>query len=105
MGSFLLQFVTGCCHRHQTRPFTLDRHTYKVCLDCGNVIAYSLERMASCGSWKQGSLKGGETGRSSSKKARTLGLDRALLYRHFYERASARAGNGIDRNTAQQVKI
>jgi hypothetical protein len=27
------------------RPFTLDTQTYKVCLDCGKKIEYSLERM------------------------------------------------------------
>src|ERR1700677_4366068 len=36
----------GCRHRNQTRPFTLKRQTYKVCLDCGAQIFYSRERMA-----------------------------------------------------------
>jgi hypothetical protein len=35
----------GCRHRNQTRPFTLKRQTYKVCLDCGTQIFYSPERM------------------------------------------------------------
>jgi RNA polymerase-binding transcription factor DksA len=46
MGTFLLQFLLGCRHRSQSRLFTLDNQTYKVCLDCGKVIHYSLERMA-----------------------------------------------------------
>jgi RNA polymerase-binding transcription factor DksA len=47
MSTFLINFLLGACrHRHQSRPFTLDNQTYKVCLDCGKEIGYSLERMA-----------------------------------------------------------
>jgi hypothetical protein len=47
IGTFLIEFLLGGCrHRHQSRPFTLDHQTYKVCLDCGKEIGYSLERMA-----------------------------------------------------------
>jgi hypothetical protein len=47
MGTFLIEFLLGACrHCHQSRPFTLDNQTYKVCLDCGKKIGYSLERMA-----------------------------------------------------------
>jgi hypothetical protein len=35
----------GCRHWSQTRPFTLEQQTYKVCLDCGKQIYYSTERM------------------------------------------------------------
>ena len=46
MGT-LINFLLGACrHRHQSRPFTLDNRTYKVCLDCGKEIEYSLESMA-----------------------------------------------------------
>jgi hypothetical protein len=46
MGTFLIRFFLGACrHRHQSRPFTLDTQTYKVCLDCGKKIQYSLESM------------------------------------------------------------
>jgi hypothetical protein len=46
MGTLLIQFfLGGCRHRPQSRPFTLDDQTYKVCLDCGAVFHYSLERM------------------------------------------------------------
>jgi hypothetical protein len=46
MGT-LINFLLGACrHRHQSRPFTLDTQTYKVCLDCGKKIEYALERMA-----------------------------------------------------------
>jgi RNA polymerase-binding transcription factor DksA len=49
MGTFLINLLVGACsHRHLSRPFTLDNRTYKVCLDCGKEIGYSLERMASC---------------------------------------------------------
>jgi hypothetical protein len=42
---FSCDILFGCRHRHQTRPFTLKRQTYKVCLDCGRQIFYSSERM------------------------------------------------------------
>jgi hypothetical protein len=46
MGTFLIRFFLGTCrHRRQSRPFTLDNETYKVCLDCGKKIEYSLESM------------------------------------------------------------
>jgi hypothetical protein len=46
MRTSLIGFILGACrHRHQSRPFTLDTQTYKVCLDCGKKIEYSLERM------------------------------------------------------------
>jgi hypothetical protein len=35
----------GCRHDKQTRPFTLENHTYTVCLDCGGHVFYSAERM------------------------------------------------------------
>ena len=42
---FVYDVLFGCRHHHQTRPFTLKRQTYKVCLDCGSKIYYSRERM------------------------------------------------------------
>ncbi len=42
---FLCDILFGCRHWSQTRPFTLERQTYKVCLDCGKQIYYSRERM------------------------------------------------------------
>jgi hypothetical protein len=47
MGTFLINFLLGACRQcNQSRPFTLDNQTYKVCLDCGKEIGYSLENMA-----------------------------------------------------------
>jgi RNA polymerase-binding transcription factor DksA len=47
MRTSLIGFLLGACrHLHQSRPFTLENDTYKVCLDCGKKIQYSLERMA-----------------------------------------------------------
>jgi len=43
--SFIYDVIFGCRHGRQTRPFTLQRQTYKVCLDCGSKIFYSRERM------------------------------------------------------------
>jgi hypothetical protein len=46
MGAFLSHFfLEACRHRFQSRPFTLNNETYKVCLDCGKKTQYSLERM------------------------------------------------------------
>ena len=42
---FFYDIVFGCRHWSQTRPFTLEKQTYKVCLDCGKQIFYSRERM------------------------------------------------------------
>ena len=60
MGSFLLQFLLGCRHRPQSRLFTLKNQTYKVCLDCGKVTYYSLERMAPLSIREQRKLRGKE---------------------------------------------
>ncbi len=35
----------GCGHGRMSRPFTIDRQTYLVCLDCGRKVFYSTERM------------------------------------------------------------
>jgi hypothetical protein len=37
--------IFGCSHGRLTRPFTLEAHTYKVCLDCGSQIYYSPDTM------------------------------------------------------------
>jgi hypothetical protein len=83
MGSFLFQFVMGCRHRHQSRPFTLDKQTYKVCLECGMVIHYSLERMAPLGTREQRELAMAKTnrprivsgaGQTASGMGQSLGL-------------------------------
>lgn len=42
---FFYELIFGCRHSRQTRPFTLEAKTYKVCLDCGRQIFYSSERM------------------------------------------------------------
>jgi hypothetical protein len=42
---FFYDVIFGCRHWSQTRPFTLEQQTYKVCLDCGKQIYYSPERM------------------------------------------------------------
>ena len=35
----------GCGHGRMSRPFTIDRQTYLVCLDCGRKVFYSTEQM------------------------------------------------------------
>jgi hypothetical protein len=42
---FVYEMLFGCRHNRQTRPFTIEAETYKVCLDCGRQIFYSTERM------------------------------------------------------------
>jgi len=44
MGPFLA-FLFGCLHRNQTRPFTLNKFCYTVCLDCGRELPYSWASM------------------------------------------------------------
>ena len=43
--NFLYETILGCSHQHLTRPFTLERETYKVCLDCGKRVYYSASNM------------------------------------------------------------
>ena len=43
--NFLYEIVLGCSHQHLTRPFTLQKQTYMVCLDCGKQIYYSAASM------------------------------------------------------------
>lgn len=41
----VLDFIFGCHHSHLSRVFTMDRRTYKVCVDCGAKFQYSLSKM------------------------------------------------------------
>jgi len=43
--AFCYGFVFGCHHGKLSRPFTLEAQTYKVCLDCGKQVFYSLDTM------------------------------------------------------------
>jgi hypothetical protein len=43
--SFFAEILFGCNHSRQTRPFTIDQETYKVCLDCGRKMYYSAQEM------------------------------------------------------------
>ena len=40
-----LELLFGCLHRNQTRPFTLNKTCYTVCLDCGRELPYSWVEM------------------------------------------------------------
>jgi len=40
-----LELLLGCFHRKQTRPFTLNKVCYTVCLQCGRELPYSWEAM------------------------------------------------------------
>ena len=41
----LVDFLLGCSHHKQTRPFTVDRRCYTVCLECGKELPYSSAAM------------------------------------------------------------
>ncbi len=43
--NFLYEILLGCRHDRQTRPFTIEQQTYKVCLECGKHIYYSADTM------------------------------------------------------------
>ena len=49
---FFYEMFFGCSHGHLTRPFTLQAHSYKVCLDCGRQFPYSLEKMRMLHPWE-----------------------------------------------------
>lgn len=50
--NFLCEMFFGCSHGHLTRPFTIQSHCYKVCLDCGGQFPYSLEKMRLLHPWE-----------------------------------------------------
>jgi len=41
IASFFHEILPGCSHSRQTRIFTVQQETYRVCLDCGKHIPYS----------------------------------------------------------------
>jgi hypothetical protein len=49
---FFYEMFFGCSHGHLTRPFTLQAHSYKVCLDCGRQFPYSLDKMRLLYPWE-----------------------------------------------------
>jgi hypothetical protein len=55
--NFFYEIFFGCSHGHLTRPFTLQAHSYKVCLDCGRHFPYSLEKMRPLHAWELAKLK------------------------------------------------
>jgi len=40
------EFLFGCWHGRLSRPFTISGDTYKVCLNCGRKLTYSLDTMS-----------------------------------------------------------
>ncbi len=50
--NFFYELFFGCCHGNLTRPFTIRKHSYKVCLDCGTQFPYSLEKMRLLHAWE-----------------------------------------------------
>jgi len=44
--AFIIEFLFGCHHYNLSRVFTINRHTYCVCCDCGAEFDYSLDTMS-----------------------------------------------------------
>lgn len=42
----LIESILGCWHHKTSRPFTIAKRTYEVCLDCGKQFSYSLRTMS-----------------------------------------------------------
>jgi len=40
-----LDLLFGCSHQRQSRPFTVNKYCYTVCLDCGHETPYSWREM------------------------------------------------------------
>ncbi len=40
-----LSSVFGCSHDRLSRPFTIQRQSYMVCLECGQKVFYSMDEM------------------------------------------------------------
>jgi hypothetical protein len=59
---FFCEILFGCRHDKLTRPFTLEKHTYKVCLDCGKQIFYSAERMSPLSAREVRHMRAAESG-------------------------------------------
>ena len=59
---FFCEILFGCRHYKQTRPFTLEHQTYKVCLDCGKQIYYSAERMTPLNARELRNLRAAQAG-------------------------------------------
>lgn len=60
--SFFSEILFGCPHARLTRPFTLEKHTYKVCLDCGKQIYYSAKEMRPLTPWEVRRAKAAQAG-------------------------------------------
>jgi hypothetical protein len=60
--NFFVEILMGCSHSRQTRPFTIESQTYKVCLDCGKQIYYSAQEMRPLSAWEIRRLKAAQAG-------------------------------------------
>jgi len=46
LSAYLIELILGCWHQKISRPFTIAKQTYEVCLDCGKQFSYSLHTMS-----------------------------------------------------------
>jgi hypothetical protein len=50
--AFMVDLLFGCRHAHLSRPFTIEERSYKICLDCGQEMPYSVEAMRLLRPWE-----------------------------------------------------
>ncbi len=50
--AFMVDLFFGCHHKHLSRPFTIEDRSYKICLDCGQEMPYSVEAMRLLRPWE-----------------------------------------------------
>jgi hypothetical protein len=60
--NFFSEILFGCTHSRLTRPFTLGKETYEVCLDCGKQIYYSAQEMRPLTAWEVRRMKAAHAG-------------------------------------------
>lgn len=41
----IFEAIFGCRHSNLSRPFTIEGHTYKVCMECSHQVFYSRDTM------------------------------------------------------------
>jgi hypothetical protein len=44
----IFEYLFGCHHGNLSRVFTIQKHSYRVCCDCGKSFEYSLKTMSIC---------------------------------------------------------
>jgi hypothetical protein len=87
----VIQFAFGCRHRHVSRVFTINKRTYKVCLDCGRELCYRMltSRMHSSSPTSAPAQKKGQSRSRCMRSNNVL----AVLQQFTVQNCSDRFGN------------